>query len=72
MLNNLKGELIKKGLDPVKAIMEAIGCAERTARNKLNGTSDFTVPEAVKIGNKYFENENFPVEYLYSRANLSA
>ena len=72
MLNTLKGELIKKGLNPIKAIMEALECSEKTARNKLNGLTDFTVPEAVIIENKYFGEDNFRIEYLFSRSNKSA
>lgn len=66
MLNNLKAELVRKGLDPVKAIILAIGCSEKTARNKLNGISDITVPEAVKIVYEYFDGEGLSFEYLFT------
>jgi|LSQX01.3.fsa_nt_gb hypothetical protein len=35
MLNELKGELVRRGLVPYKAIMDALSCSDKTARNKL-------------------------------------
>ena len=66
MLFTLKGELIKKKLDPICAIVEAIGCSERTARNKLKGVSPFTIPEAIQILNKYFKSDNVSIEQLFT------
>ena len=54
MRSYLKGELIKQGKDPTKAIMAALDCSEKTARNKLNGVTDFTVSEAVGIRDAHF------------------
>jgi hypothetical protein len=65
MLRNLKGELIKKGQEPLTAIMSAIKCSEKTARNKLNGDTSFTVPEAVKVINSYFSDDGFKTDWLF-------
>lgn len=65
MLNNLKAELVRKGLDPVRAIVLALGCSEKTARNKLNGVSAVTVPEAVRVIEEYFSGDDVSIEYLF-------
>lgn len=70
MLNNLKAELTRKGLNPVAEIVTTINCTEKTARNKLQGITPFTVPEAIQVREKYFKSENFKFEYLFEeRAN---
>lgn len=69
MLNNLKAELVRKELHPEKAIMEILGCTHKTASSKLNGKSDFTVPEAIKIMQNYFPNDNFEFEFLFANAS---
>ena len=65
MLNNLRAELVRKGLTPTDAVAHAINCSIRTAKNKLDEKSDITVPEAVTIMEKYFVNDNFSIEYLF-------
>ena len=44
-MDNLKAEMQRNGLT-VRDIMRTIGCSEKTARNKINGETDFTYPEA--------------------------
>lgn len=66
MLSNLKAELVRKNLVPEAAVMAAIGCTDKTARAKLNGASDFTLPEAIKIVNIYFANCNYSYEELFA------
>lgn len=66
MLNNLKAELIRKELEPEVAVCKALGCCSRTAKAKLRGISDFTVPEAFKIVNAYFPDNEFSLDYLFS------
>lgn len=66
MLLNLKAEFARKNVDSVKAIIEALDCSEKTARNKLNCETEISVPEAIKIRNKYFQNDNFDFEYLFA------
>lgn len=69
MLNNLKAELVRKELKPGAAICAAIGCTPKTAGEKLKGTRDFTVPEAFKIVNAYFLNDEFSWDYLFGSDN---
>jgi len=65
MLCILKGELIKKGLDPVKALTQALHCSEKTARNKINEATALTLPEADKIVNSYFKKDKIPMKELF-------
>lgn len=39
---------------------------DKTARNKLNGVTEWTVPEAVKINDKYFGGKQ-SIEYLFKK-----
>ncbi len=66
MLLNLKAELIKKGARPILAITNTINCTEKTAYNKLNGGTAFTVPEALAIMDKFFRDDDFSVAYLFA------
>ncbi len=67
MLNNLCAELVRKGYTtPAEAIAPIIKCTPKTARNKLTETSPFTVPEAVKIIEHFFREDNFSIEYLFA------
>ena len=52
-MDNLKAEMQRNGLT-VKDIMSTIGCSEKTARNKINGETDFTYPEARKSSERAF------------------
>jgi len=72
MLYNLKGELIKKRLEPNLAIMNALKCSEKTARNKLKGITPFTVPEAIIIEHEYFQDEEFNMRWLFENQKNSA
>lgn len=69
MTNNLVAELIKLGVAPrnvAKEIAMTIGSSEKTARNKLNGVTEWTVPEAMKINDKYFGGKQ-SIEYLFKK-----
>lgn len=70
MLNNLKAEFTRKGMQPYKGVMQALGCSDKTARNKLNGRTPFTIPEAKKIIISYFP--EMSIEYLFATNNKSA
>lgn len=61
-MDNLKAEMQRNGLT-VKDIMDAIGCSEKTARNKINGETEFTYPEAETVRNKLFP--SLRLEYLF-------
>ncbi|MGN0517456.1 MAG: XRE family transcriptional regulator [Acutalibacteraceae bacterium] len=62
-MNNLKAEMARKGIKK-RDIQNLLGCSYRTVTNKLDGKSDFTLLEAVKIKNYYFKNLN--LEYLFA------
>lgn len=66
MLSNLKAELVRKNLVPEKAIEAVLGCSNKTAKAKLNGESDFSLPEAVRIVSCYFPNKEFEYEFLFA------
>ena len=73
MLNNLRAELARKGYKtPPEAIASALNCTSKTARNKLDGITPVTVPEAVKIVETYFKNDNFTIEYLFEEAEATS
>ena len=71
MLLNLKAEFVRKGLDPVSSISSVLCCTDKTARNKIDGRTDFTVPEAIKIVDKYFKSDGYGFEYLFNNANAN-
>lgn len=73
MTANLVAELIKKGIPAqrvAKEIAGTIGVTERTARNKINGITGFTVPEAVKINDVWFSGEQ-QLDYLFEEIPTS-
>lgn len=60
-MNNLYIAFLQENIKPeqvAKVIAQLLDCSERTVRNKLNGISDFTISEAVKI-NAYFFNDRY-------------
>lgn len=69
MLNNLKAEYMRKGIQPFRGVMEALNCSEKTARNKLNGVTELTISEATKIINNTFKDDGFSIEYLFVSDN---
>ncbi len=67
MTVNLVAELVKKGVPAqrvAKEIAQTIGVTEKTARNKINGITGFTVPEAVKINEAWFDGGQ-RLDYLF-------
>lgn len=64
MYRVLRGEMVKAGLSVAK-LAEKIGVAEKTLRNKLNGETDFTFPEAKTIRNQV--NPKMSLEELFKR-----
>jgi hypothetical protein len=59
MLGNMIHELRRKNITN-KAVAELINSSEKTVVNKLNGTSEFTISEAMAI------NENLLPEFRLS------
>jgi plasmid maintenance system antidote protein VapI len=53
-----------------KAVAELIGAAEKTVVNKLNGTSEFTISEAIAININLLP--EFNLSYLCSPTDHSA
>ncbi len=63
MINgNLKAEMQRYGIS-ISDIASLLGCADKTVRNKLNGKTSFSVPEAFKIKKQFFP--DLTVEYLF-------
>lgn len=59
-MNKLFIALMEKDIKPeaaAKTISSILGCTEKTARNKLNKVTEFTVSEAVKINADLFNNK---------------
>lgn len=65
MLNNLKSEYTRKGIEPYKGIMNALDCSEKTAKKKLNGQKEITLLEALTIMRTDFNNDGLSIEYLF-------
>ena len=65
MLSNLRAELVRKNLTPEQAVREVLNCTDKTARAKLNGDSDFSLREAIKIMERYFKDDGFKYEELF-------
>lgn len=61
-MKNLKAEMTRKGVN-VLALQKVLDCSEKTVRNKINGVTEFTIGEAIKIRNKYFS--ELSLEYLF-------
>lgn len=67
MTRNLIAEMVKKGIPArlvAKEIAKTINVTEKTARNKINCITGFTVPEAVKINDVWFDGEQ-KLDYLF-------
>ena len=62
MLANLRAELDRKRITNV-ALARLIGCTERTVVNKVNGDTEFTLGEALKISENLFP--EFELRYLF-------
>jgi len=50
---NLKAEIARKGINNTQ-IAAAVGVTEKSIKNKLSGTTAFTLPEAEKIKSVFF------------------
>ncbi len=61
---NLIAEMARANLKP-HDIAIVIGRDDRTAKNKIDGSSEFTYPEAVKVRDKLFP--GMRLEYLYAQ-----
>ncbi|HCT91668.1 MAG TPA: transcriptional regulator [Lachnospiraceae bacterium] len=62
MYSFLRGEMVKAHIS-VPMLAKQIGVSEKTIRNKLNGETDFTWPEAVTI--RRIVNPNLSIEEMF-------
>lgn len=53
MLKNLRAAMVAKKVSVV-AMARLLGTTEKTVNNKLNGVTDFTLPEALSIKENLF------------------
>ena len=61
-MRNLAAEMARNGVSAA-AIQKVIGCSPRTVTNKMSGTTEFTVGEAMEIRNQLFP--GLQLEYLF-------
>ena len=63
MLANLSHELRRKNITQ-NVVARMIGVSDKTLTNKLNGTTEFTINEAVTIRNNLLP--EFTMDYLFA------
>lgn len=64
MRENLKKAMTAKGIS-TKALAQLIGTTEKTAWNKLEGVTDFTLGEAIVIVDNLFP--EYDLRYLFAK-----
>ncbi len=64
-MDNLNAEIRRYGLSNAD-LRRALGCSEKTVRNKLSGTTDFTINEAILLRDTFFP--GMRLEYLYKQS----
>lgn len=67
-MNNLAAEMARYGIT-LNDVQNVLGCTDKTARNKVNGTTDFYVHEAMKLRDAYFP--NMRIEYLFAKEPIN-
>lgn len=63
MLCNLKAEMARRSISSID-IAKEIGRTDRSVREKISGRSQFSMPEATAVRNKFFP--GFSLEYLFT------
>lgn len=63
VLNNLRAAMAVKKITTL-ALAQLIGTTEKTVNNKLNGVTDFTLPEALLVRNNLFP--EYDLCYLFA------
>lgn len=61
---NLKGEMAKRNVH-IEDISRLLDLHRNSVANKINGKSSFSISEAFKIRNAFFEDED--IEYLFKK-----
>ena len=69
MLNNLRAAIAIKKITTL-ALSQLIGTTEKTVNNKLNGVTDFTLPEALLVRNNLFP--EYDLCYLFAPTEWTA
>lgn len=64
-MKNLAAEMVRNGVS-VRDIQQIISCTERTVHNKLDGITDFSVTEAIRIRDAYFP--GMRLAYLFAES----
>lgn len=63
LLCNLKAEMARRSIS-ILDIAKEIGRTDRSVREKINGRTQFSVPEAATVRDKFFP--GFSLEYLFT------
>ena len=69
VMKNLSAEMARYGVSN-NDIQTLLSCTDKTVRNKLNGVSEFSVGEALKIRDVFFP--GLRIEYLFSQSDQPA
>lgn len=63
LLCNLKAEMVRRSIS-ILDIAREIGRTDRSVREKINGRTQFSVPEATTVRDRFFP--GFSLEYLFT------
>ncbi len=67
MFQNLRAEMVRYGIK-TQDIADRLGVNQRTIHNKLKGSTEWTVPEAVVVCEMFVEHgKYFAIEELFVR-----
>lgn len=67
-MKNLSAEMVRFGVS-VSDLQNFLNCTDKTVRNKLSGTTEFSVREALGIRDAFFP--GYRIEYLFAQDNVS-
>lgn len=65
-MKNLSAEMARYGVSNID-IQNLLSCTDKTVRNKINGVTEFSVREAMKIRDVFFP--GMKIEYLFAGAD---
>lgn len=68
-MRNLSAEMARYGVRNVD-IQNLLSCTDKTVKNKIDGVTEFSVAEALKIRDAFFP--GLRVEYLFASADKSS
>lgn len=66
-MKNLSAEMARFGVSYAD-LTDLLNCTQKTVSNKLNGSTEFSVSEAMKIRDKFFP--GMRLEYLFSTESV--